>query len=88
MGAEREACGLDATPVKNKGTRSRLTFGQGRYTDPIWTYDGRIIYAGTDDPDSVRNLHWTRADGTGVPERLDDEHSRSAASFDHAEAES
>ena len=67
-GAEREAVVWVYT-IKTKAL-DRLTFGQGRYSDPIWTYDGRIIYAGTDNPDGVRNLHWTRADGTGVPERL------------------
>jgi len=67
-GAEREAAVWVYT-VKTKAL-DKLTFGQGRYSDPIWTYDGRIVYAGTDKPDDVRNLHWTRADGTGVPERL------------------
>jgi hypothetical protein len=28
------------------------------------------VYASADQPDGVRNLYWTRADGTGVPERL------------------
>ena len=67
-GGEREAA-IWVYTVKTK-TLDRVTFGQGRYTDPVWTIDGRLIYAGTDDPDGVRNLYWTRADGTGVPERL------------------
>ena len=67
-GAEGEAAVWVYT-IKTKAL-DRLTFGQGRYTDPIWTHDGRIIYAGTDNPGGVRNLYWIRADGTGVPERL------------------
>jgi serine/threonine-protein kinase len=67
-GADREAAVWVYT-IKTKAL-DKLTFGQGRYSDPIWTHDGRIIYAGSDDPDGVRNLYWTRADGTGVPERL------------------
>jgi len=67
-GAEREAAVWVYT-IKTKAL-DRLTFGQGRYTTPIWTHDARIIYAGSDNPDGVRNLYWTRADGTGVPERL------------------
>jgi serine/threonine-protein kinase len=67
-GTDREAAVWVYT-IKTKAL-DRLTFGQGRYTDPVWTYDGRIVYAGTDNPDGIRNLYWTRADGTGVPERL------------------
>ena len=67
-GSEREAAVWVYT-IKTKAL-DKLTFGQGRYTDPIWTYDGRIIYAGSDNPDGVPNLHWIRANGTGVPERL------------------
>jgi Tol biopolymer transport system component len=48
----------------------RVTFGEGRAIAPIWGTDGRLIYAGNDDPSGVANLFWTRADGTGVPERL------------------
>ena len=48
----------------------RVTFGQGRQISPIWTTDGRLIYSSSDDPAGVTNLYWTRADGTGVPERL------------------
>ena len=67
-GPEREAA-VSVYTIKTRAFDT-LTFGQGRYTDPIWTYDGRIIYAGTDNPEGVRNLFWTRADGAGVPERL------------------
>ena len=67
-GTDREAAVWVYT-IKTKAL-DKLTFGQGRYTDPVWTYDGRIIYAGSDTPDGVRNLYWTRADGAGVPERL------------------
>jgi Tol biopolymer transport system component len=67
-GADREAAVWVYT-IKTKAL-DNLTFGQGRYSDPIWTSDGRIIYAGSDDPDGTPNLYWTRADGTGVPERL------------------
>ena len=67
-GGEREAS-IWVYTIKTK-TLDRVTFGQGRYTDPVWTSDGRLIYGGTDDPDGVRNLYWTRADGSGVPERL------------------
>ena len=67
-GGEREAS-IWVYTIKTKAL-DKVTFGQGRYTHPIWTYDGRIVYAGSDDPDGARNLYWTRADGTGAPERL------------------
>jgi serine/threonine-protein kinase len=51
---------------------SRVTFGAGRRTDPVWTPDGkRLIYASSEgSSDNVRNLYWSLADGTGGPERL------------------
>ena len=47
---------------------TRLTFnGASRY--PFWTPDGqRIVYASLDN--GVLNLWWTRADGSGGPQRL------------------
>jgi Tol biopolymer transport system component len=47
---------------------TRLTFnGTSRY--PFWTPDGqRIVYASLDN--GVLNLWWTRADGSGGPQRL------------------
>ena len=47
---------------------TRLTFnGTSRY--PFWTPDGqRIVYASLDS--GVLNLWWTRADGSGGPQRL------------------
>jgi serine/threonine-protein kinase len=52
---------------------SRLTFGGGRHTNPLWTPDGRrIIYAQGKVADRVRNLYWMTADGADKAERLTD----------------
>ncbi len=67
-GGERQAA-IWVYTIKTKAF-DRLTFGQGRYTDAVWTYDGRLVYSGSDDPDGVRNLYVMRTDGTGVAERL------------------
>ena len=49
---------------------SRLTFGMGRNSDPLWTPDGhRIVFSSTGS-DGARNLFWTAADGSGSPEQL------------------
>lgn len=49
---------------------SRLTFGGGRHTSPVWTPDGRRVIYAADTPDKVLNMFWTAADGTGQPEQL------------------
>jgi len=51
---------------------SRLTFGVGRDTNPVWTPDGRRIVFAHGTGSGVRNLHWIATDGAGVMERLSD----------------
>ena len=49
---------------------SRLTFGGGRHTEPVWTPDGtRVIYAG-ETPSKVQNLFWVAADGTAATQQI------------------
>ena len=45
---------------------SRLTFGGGIYSVPVWSPDGsHIVFAG-----GTGEMFWTRADGAGKPQRL------------------
>ena len=58
-----------------RDTMSRVTFGEADITEdvgwPVWTPDGRRIAFGSDrDSPGMRNLYWTRADGSGQAERL------------------
>jgi len=46
---------------------TRLTFGGGSYSDPIWSPDGRyIVFGSLTGP----GMFWTRADGAGQPQPL------------------
>jgi len=49
---------------------SRLTFGRSRDSAPLWTPDGQRIVFSSDRAGGTRNLFWTAADGSGVPEQL------------------
>jgi serine/threonine-protein kinase len=49
---------------------SRLTFGRSWDSDPLWTPDGQRIVFSSDRAGGTRNLFWTAADGSGVPEQL------------------
>jgi hypothetical protein len=44
---------------------TRLTFGGGPYTSPVWSPDGQYVAFG-----SPRGLFWTRADGASQPQPL------------------
>ena len=46
---------------------TRLTFGGGSYSDPIWSPDGRYIVFGSF---TGTGMFWTRADGAGQPQPL------------------
>ena len=48
-----------------RDTMTRLTFGSGRATHPLWFPDGRhLVYTGGG------GLFWIRGDGSGKPQRL------------------
>jgi serine/threonine protein kinase/Tol biopolymer transport system component len=49
-----------------RGAMTRLTFGAGLYTSPIWSPDGRYIVFG----EFLKGIYWTRADGAGQPQPL------------------
>ncbi|HET9402301.1 MAG TPA: protein kinase, partial [Candidatus Acidoferrales bacterium] len=50
---------------------SRITFGTGESSYPVWTPDAqRITFSSNRDTKSASNLYWQRADGTGDAERL------------------
>ena len=54
-----------------RDTMSRLTFGPGLNTDPVWTPDGQhIAFSSTRGTTPAPNLYWMRADGTGQIEKL------------------
>ncbi|MBZ5635276.1 MAG: serine/threonine-protein kinase [Acidobacteriia bacterium] len=44
----------------------RLTFGGGPYTHPVWSPDGKYVFAGSVGNGAV----WTRSDGAGQPQPL------------------
>ena len=43
----------------------KLTFGDGDYTDPAWSPDGRYVAFS-----ASSGIFWTRSDGAGKPQRL------------------
>ncbi len=54
-----------------RDTMSRITFGPGNSSGPVWTPDGqRIVFQSVEGGAGHRNLFWARADGTGGMQRL------------------
>jgi len=54
-----------------RDTTSRLTFGAGVNTRPVWTPDGlRLAFASDRAKRNVGNIYWQRADGSGEVQRL------------------
>jgi eukaryotic-like serine/threonine-protein kinase len=52
-----------------RGTLTRLTFGRGSDSNPVWSPDGRrVLYSSM--VDGERSVVWKAADGTGAAERL------------------
>lgn len=49
-----------------QGTRSRLTFGDGDATHPVWSADGKTIYYASNGPDRVPHIYARLADGKGA----------------------
>jgi serine/threonine-protein kinase len=49
-----------------RDTMTRLTFGDGSFSDPVWSPDGRYIVFTSD----KGGMLWTRADGAGGPQPL------------------
>jgi serine/threonine-protein kinase len=47
-----------------RGTMTRLTFGEETYETPLWSPDGRYIIFGS----LNHGMFWTRADGSGQPQ--------------------
>ncbi|MFM8535130.1 MAG: TolB family protein [Acidimicrobiia bacterium] len=54
---------------RDRGSLTELTHGDISAVSPIWTPDGRRIIV-TAWVNTVSNLHWMAADGSGVIERL------------------
>ena len=54
----------------NRNLRTRLTVDAGVDTAPAWTPDDQRVVFSSTRRDSVRNLYWKAADGTGHVERL------------------
>jgi serine/threonine-protein kinase len=50
-------------------TTTEITFEEADFSHPAWTPDGRGLAFGLL-RDGVTNLYWSRADGSGVPQRL------------------
>ncbi|MEE8200712.1 MAG: protein kinase, partial [Candidatus Acidoferrales bacterium] len=53
-----------------RGTMSRLTFGEVGSYNPVWTPDGRRLAYSSAEQGDRPNLFWKRADGVGQAERL------------------
>ncbi len=53
-----------------RDTMTRLTFGPGSSSWPVWTPDGQRIAFALDREGSTPGMYWVRADGTGQVERL------------------
>jgi serine/threonine-protein kinase len=52
-----------------RGTTTRLTFDPANDVETLWSPDGqRVVFSSN--RDKSFDLYWTRADGTGTPERL------------------
>ena len=49
-----------------QGTRSRLTFGNGDATHPVWSADGKTIYYASNGPDRVPHIFARLANGEGA----------------------
>jgi serine/threonine protein kinase len=55
----------------DRDSASRLTFLSGLNSSAVWSPDGRFIVFRSSNPASP-GLYWTRADGSGEPQRLTD----------------
>jgi serine/threonine-protein kinase len=65
----------------DRDSASRLTFLSGLNSSAVWSPDGRFIVFRSSNP-AVPGLYWTRADGSGEPQRLTDgKHSETPFSF-------
>ncbi len=53
-----------------RDTMSRLTFGPGNSSWPVWTPDGQRIAFTSDREGPKPGMYWVRADGTGQVDRL------------------
>ena len=51
-------------------TLQRLTTDPGLNRSPVWTPDSNRVAFTADREGSVESIHWQKADGSGVPERL------------------
>jgi eukaryotic-like serine/threonine-protein kinase len=59
-----------------RGTLTRLTFGNADNSDPVWTPDGREITYSSLESNGASNLYRKRADGAGDAQRLTESKSR------------
>jgi eukaryotic-like serine/threonine-protein kinase len=53
-----------------QGTTSRLTFGNGDATHPVWSTDGKMIYYSSNGPDRVPHIYRRLADGEGAEQAV------------------
>jgi len=53
-----------------RGTLTRLTFGEGRSTRPLWSPDGERILFGSNRVEGTNNIFSQFADGSGTAEQL------------------
>jgi serine/threonine protein kinase/Tol biopolymer transport system component len=53
----------------SRETATEITFEETDFSHPVWTPDGRGLAFGLL-RDGATNLYWSRADGSGVPQRL------------------
>ena len=56
---------------------TRLTFGGGLYSFPVWSPDGRYVFFAA----PGKGIYWTRADGAGQPQLLTQGNPQGPSSF-------